>query len=124
MRVRLWCVVLLLGFTSQAMAESFRVSDVRVEGLQRITAGTVFNYLPVKPGDVVHFERTGEIVRELYKTGFFKDIRLEKTGDVLVVVVTERPAIAERSPLANGKTDALERLQNALIQVKVSSDVP
>jgi outer membrane protein insertion porin family len=77
------------------MAESFRVSDVRVEGLQRITAGTVFNYLPVKPGDVVYFERTGDIVRELYKTGFFKDIRLEKTGDVLVIVVTERPAIAE-----------------------------
>ena len=95
MRVRLWCVVLLLGVASQAMAESFRVSDVRVEGLQRITAGTVFNYLPVKPGDVVNFDRTGDIVRELYKTGFFKDIRLEKSGDVLIVVVQERPAIAE-----------------------------
>ena len=95
MRVRLWCVVLLLGFAGQIMAESFRVSDVRVEGLQRITAGTVFNYLPVKPGDVVHLDRTGDIVRELYKTGFFKDIRLEKAGDVLIIVVTERPAIAE-----------------------------
>jgi outer membrane protein insertion porin family len=95
MRVRLWCIVLLLGVASQAMAESFRVSDVRVEGLQRITAGTVFNYLPVKPGDVVNFDRTGDIVRELYKTGFFKDIRLEKSGDVLIVVVQERPAIAE-----------------------------
>ena len=95
MRVRLWCVFLLLGFAGQAMAESFVVSDVRVEGLQRITAGTVFNYLPVKPGDVVHFDRTADIVRELYKTGFFKDIRIEKSGDVLVVVVTERPAISE-----------------------------
>ena len=95
MRVRLWCVVLLLGFAGQVMAESFRVSDVRVEGLQRITAGTVFNYLPVKPGDVVQFDRTGDIVRALYKTGFFKDIRLEKWDDVLVVVVTERPAISE-----------------------------
>jgi outer membrane protein insertion porin family len=95
MRVRLWCVLFLLGFATQAMAESFRVSDVRVEGLQRITAGTVFNYLPIKPGDVVDFDRTGDIVRELYKTGFFRDIRLLKSGDVLVVEVTERPAISE-----------------------------
>ena len=106
MRVRLWCVVLLLGFASQAMAESFRVSDVRVEGLQRITAGTVFNYLPIKPGDVVNFDRTGDIVRELYKTGFFKDIRLEKSGDVLVVVVTERPAISEINFSGNKSIDS------------------
>ena len=106
MRVRLWCVVLLLVFASQAMAESFRVSDVRVEGLQRITAGTVFNYLPIKPGDVVNFDRTGDIVRELYKTGFFKDIRLEKSGDVLVVVVTERPAISEINFSGNKSIDS------------------
>ena len=106
MRVRLWCVVLLLGFASQAMAESFRVSDVRVEGLQRITAGTVFNYLPIKPGDVVDFDRTADIVRELYKTGFFKDIRLEKSGDVLVVVVTERPAISEINFSGNKSIDS------------------
>ena len=106
MRVRLWCVVLLLVFASQAMAESFRVSDVRVEGLQRITAGTVFNDLPINPGDVVNFDRTGDIVRELYKTGFFKDIRLEKSGDVLVVVVTERPAISEINFSGNKSIDS------------------
>ena len=106
MRVRLWCVVLLLGLASQAMAESFRVSDVRVEGLQRITAGTVFNYLPIKPGDVVNFDRTADIVRELYKTGFFKDIRLEKSGDVLVVVVTERPAISAINFSGNKSIDS------------------
>jgi len=106
MRVRLWCVVLLLGFASQSMAESFRVSDVRVEGLQRITAGTVFNYLPIKPGDVVNFDRTADIVRELYKTGFFKDIRLEKSGDVLVVAVTERPAISEINFSGNKSIDS------------------
>lgn len=80
---------------SQVTAEGFRISDIRVEGLQRITAGTVFNYLPVKPGDEVDFDHTSDIVRELYKTGFFKDVRLEKAGNVLVVVVTERPAISE-----------------------------
>ena len=96
LRARLWCVLLLwLGLAAQPLAEGFRVADIRVEGLQRITAGTVFNYLPVKPGDTVDFNRTSDIVRELYKTGFFKDVRLEKAGDVLVVVVTERPAIAE-----------------------------
>ena len=105
MRVRLWCVFLLLSLVGHAWGESFRVSDIRVEGLQRITAGTVFNYLPVKPGDVVHFERTSEIVRALYKTGFFKDVRLEKAGDVLVVVVTERPAISEINFSGNKSID-------------------
>jgi len=113
MRVRLWCFVLLLGFSSLSQAESFRVSDVRVEGLQRITAGTVFNYLPVKPGDVVHFERTGDIVRALYKTGFFKDVRLEKQGDVLVVVVTERPAISAINFSGNKAIDS-EALKEGL----------
>jgi outer membrane protein insertion porin family len=77
------------------MADGFRVEDIRVEGLQRITAGTVFNYLSLKPGDVVAYDRTADIVRELYKTGFFKDVRLEQDGDVLVVIVSERPAISE-----------------------------
>ncbi|MCB1723780.1 MAG: outer membrane protein assembly factor BamA [Gammaproteobacteria bacterium] len=95
MWARIWAVLLLLGMASQVTAEGFRISDIRVEGLQRITAGTVFNYLPVKPGDEVDFDHTSDIVRELYKTGFFKDVRLEKAGNVLVVVVTERPAISE-----------------------------
>ncbi|MGB5452099.1 MAG: outer membrane protein assembly factor BamA [Sedimenticolaceae bacterium] len=109
MRTRLWCVLLLVSLAAPSLAESFRVSDIRVEGLQRITAGTVFNYLTVKPGDVIDFDRTGDIVRELYRTGFFKDVRLEKSGDVLVVVVTERPAIAEINFSGNKsiETDAL-----------------
>jgi len=113
MRVRLWCIVLLFGFASHSMAESFRVSDVRVEGLQRITAGTVFNYLPVKPGDVVNFDRTADIVRELYKTGFFKDVRLIKSGDVLIVEVTERPAISEINFSGNKSIDS-EALKEGL----------
>lgn len=96
MRKGLWAVLLLLfGIAADVPAQGFQVSDIRVEGLQRITAGTVFNYLSLKPGDVVSYDRTGDIVRELYKTGFFKDVRLERDGDVLVVIVTERPAISE-----------------------------
>ena len=76
-------------------AATFKVEDIRVEGLQRITAGTVFNYLPVKPGQTIDEAETAGIVRELFKTGFFKDVRLERQGDVLIVSVDERPAIAE-----------------------------
>jgi outer membrane protein insertion porin family len=87
--------LVVLCIATQAAAQGFRVEDIRVEGLQRITAGTVFNYVSLKPGDVVEYDRTGDIVRELYKTGFFKDIRIEQDGDVLVIIVSERPAISE-----------------------------
>ncbi|MEJ2592296.1 MAG: outer membrane protein assembly factor BamA, partial [Candidatus Thiodiazotropha sp.] len=76
-------------------AQAFVVKDIRVEGLQRISAGTVFNYLPVKTGDDVNQGNSAKIIRALYKTGFFKDVRLEREGDVLIVFVRERPAIAE-----------------------------
>lgn len=98
---------------AQTLAEGFRVSDIRVEGLQRITAGTVFNYLPVKPGDLVDFDQTSEIVRALYRTGFFKDVRLEKAGNVLVVVVTERPAISEINFSGNKSIDS-DKLKEGL----------
>lgn len=113
MRAKLWCVLFFLGIVTPVLADGFRVADIRVEGLQRITAGTVFNYLPVKPGDVIDFDQTSEIIRALYKTGFFKDVRLEKAGDVLVVVVTERPAIAEISFSGNKSIDT-EKLKEGL----------
>ena len=75
-------------------AESFVVQDIRLEGLQRISAGTVFNYLPIKVGDRVDAKRTGEALRALYKTGFFRDVRIEREGDSLVVFLHERPSIA------------------------------
>ena len=106
MRARFWLVLLLLVCVSQALGAGFRIADVRVEGLQRITAGTVFNYLPVKPGDYLDFDRTSDIVRTLYKTGFFKDVRLEKRGSMLVIVVTERPAISEISFSGNQSIDS------------------
>jgi outer membrane protein insertion porin family len=76
-------------------AEPFVVRDIRVEGLQRISAGTVFNYLPVKAGDRLDEQRSEEAVRALFKTGFFRDVRLTRDGDVLVVDVVERPAIGQ-----------------------------
>ena len=75
-------------------AEPFVVQDIKLEGLQRISAGTVFNYLPIKVGDRVDAKRTGDALRALYKTGFFRDVRIEKEGDALVIFLHERPSIA------------------------------
>ena len=72
---------------------SFVVSDIRVDGLQRISAGTVFTYLPIERGDTVDDARAADAIRALYKTGFFEDVRLDRQGDILVVTVVERPAI-------------------------------
>lgn len=91
-------VLILLGilfFTTVVQSEVFRIDDIRVEGLQRIAVGTVFNYLPVRPGDTVDESVTPDIIRALFKTGFFKNVRLERTGGVLIVYVEERPAISE-----------------------------
>src|SRR5690606_18257687 len=71
---------------------SFPVSDLRIDGLQRIGAGTVFTYLPIERGDTVNQPRVGEAIRALYRTGFFEDIQIGRQGDILVVTVTERPA--------------------------------
>lgn len=68
--------------------------DIRVEGIQRTEAGTVFSYLPLRVGDRYDPERGAAAIRALYATGLFKDVRLEVDGDVLVVAVQERPAIA------------------------------
>ncbi len=85
---------LLLGWILVgSAAEPFVVDDIRVEGLQRISAGTVFNYLPIKIGDRIEESVTADAIRALFQTGFFKDIRIEREGDTLVVFVTERPSI-------------------------------
>jgi outer membrane protein insertion porin family len=74
--------------------EPFIVRDIRVEGIQRTEAGTVFSYLPVKVGESFTEDKAAEAIKALFATGFFKDVRIEVEGDVLVVVVDERPAIA------------------------------
>jgi outer membrane protein insertion porin family len=80
---------------AQAAQESFTVGDIRIEGLQRISEGTVFNYLPVNIGDHLDGARIGEAMRALYATGFFRDVELRRDGNTLLVVVVERPSIAK-----------------------------
>ncbi len=74
--------------------EPFTVRDIRVEGIQRTDAGTVFSYLPVKVGETFNDEKATAALKALYATGFFKDVRIDVDQDVLVVIVEERPAIS------------------------------
>jgi outer membrane protein insertion porin family len=92
--IKLAALLALLYAASAAAIEPFVVKDIRVEGIQRTEAGTVFNYLPVKIGDTMDDDHAAAAIHALYATGFFKDVRLEANQGVLVVLVHERPAIA------------------------------
>jgi len=84
----------LLYGTSVWAGEPFVVKDIRVEGIQRTEAGTVFSYLPLKVGDTLNDERATAALHALFATGFFKDVQLLADQGVLVVRVQERPTIA------------------------------
>ena len=95
-RKRLSGLIMALFATFPAFAfEPFVVKDIRVEGIQRTEAGTVFNYLPVRVGDTFNETQASEAIKALFATGFFSDVRIETENDVLLVLVDERPAIAE-----------------------------
>ncbi len=87
---------LLAGlFSTTALAfDAFVVKDIRVEGIQRTEAGTVFGYLPIKVGETMTDDKAAEAIKALFATGFYKDVRVEVEGDVLVIVVEERPAVS------------------------------
>lgn len=86
---------LLFCFSSSALAfEVFEIEDVKVEGLQRISLGTVFNYLPAAVGDRMDESLARLSIEKLYETGFFDDIELSRDGNVLLLDVTERPSIS------------------------------
>lgn len=93
----LFCGLLAaLTLVTPALAfDSFVVKDIRVEGIQRTEAGTVFTYLPVKVGDQFTQAQANESIRALFATGFFDDVRIEEEEGVLVVIVDERPAVAQ-----------------------------
>ena len=99
-----------------ALPGSFTVSDIRIDGLQRISAGTVFTYLPIERGDSIDQGRAAEAIRALYKTGFFEDVRLDRQGDILVVTVVERPAI-NKLTLVGNKDIKTEDLMKGLADI-------
>ncbi len=89
-------LMVALFAASPALAfDPFVVKDIRVEGIQRTEAGTVFNYLPVRVGETFSEAQAADAIRALFATGFFSDVRIETEGDVIVVVVNERAAIAD-----------------------------
>ena len=89
--------------------QPFTVSDIRIEGLQRIAAGTVLSYLPIEPGQTMTDSTAQKAIEDLFKTGFFNNVQLERQGSILIVKVTERPSIASLSVRGNKdiKTDQL-----------------
>jgi outer membrane protein insertion porin family len=129
-RVRLeFRVALLVALASQPLCtavraqtaqETFTVGDIRIEGLQRISEGTVFNYLPVNIGDHLDGARIGEAMRALYATGFFRDVELRRDGNTLLVVVVERPSIA-KFEIKGNKDIKTEDLQKSLRNVGLAT---
>jgi len=101
---------------AQGDSGAFTVGDIKIEGLQRISEGTVFNYLPVNIGDRFDPRRADEALRSLYATGFFRDVELRRDGGTLIVVVLERPSI-ESFTLEGNKDIKTEDLEKSLRNV-------
>ncbi len=106
--------------TAELGSADFTVSDIRVEGLQRISEGTVFNYLPVNIGDHLTPQRVREALRAMYATGFFRDVELRRDGTTLVVAVAERPSL-ESIDIKGNKDIKTEDLQKSLRNVGLAA---
>jgi len=112
--LRILSLIILLSVASIVEAtQSFIVSDIRLEGLEKIPEGTLLNYLPVIQGDPLDDKQVVFAIRELYKTGFFADVQLFRDGDVLVVRVKERPSITDVTFDGNSDIDD-ETLEDAM----------
>ncbi len=106
--------------TPVTSTDEFTVGDIRVEGLQRISEGTVYNYLPLNIGDRLTLQRRAEAIKALYATGFFRDIELRRDGGTLVVAVLERPSI-ESFELKGNKDIKTEDLTKSLNDVGLAA---
>ena len=115
MRKTLFALLVLLPLTSMAAA-NFVVKDMRVEGLQRISEGTVFNYLPINIGDTIDGVRIGEAIRALYGQNLFDNIEMRREEDTLIIVVKERPSI-ENFTIDGNKDIKTEDLMGSLRNV-------
>ncbi|MBL1260917.1 MAG: outer membrane protein assembly factor BamA [Thiotrichaceae bacterium] len=109
-----------VGAASAWAFSPFTVQDVEVRGLERISLGTVLNYLPLSVGEQLDEARADNVIKELFKTGFFDDVSVASRGDVLVIVVKERPAIASID-IAGNQDIETEALNAALAQIGLTS---
>ncbi|MDG1074292.1 MAG: outer membrane protein assembly factor BamA, partial [Methylophilaceae bacterium] len=97
----------------------FVIKDIRVEGLQRTEAGTIFNYLPVEVGDTMDEAKATRAIKSLYGTGFFKDVRIEAEGDILLISVQERSSIA-RLEFSGNRSFPSDKMAEGLKQIGIS----
>src|SRR5262245_53467643 len=106
------CALFVVAGNAAAQFRSFVIKDIRVEGLQRTEPGTVFSYLPVKVGETMTEEKAQQSLRALFATGFFRDVRIEAENDVLVILVDERPAVAQIDlvGIKEFQTDVVKRI--------------
>src|SRR5712664_1352991 len=118
-RLRLLLACVLAAALPALAFEPFVIKDIRVEGVQRTEAGTVFTYLPVKVGDRIDDEKAAAAIKALYATGFYQDVRLERDGDVLIVYVQERPAIASID-IEGAKEFTKDNLKDGLKQAGIA----
>lgn len=109
----------IFGVPSAQAIEPFVIKDIRVEGIQRTEAGTVFSYLPVRVGDTMDDDKAVQAIKALYGTGFFKDVRIEADGAVLVVSLQERAAIA-KIDFSGNKSFPSDKMKDGLKQVGLS----
>jgi outer membrane protein insertion porin family len=109
-----------VSLAQQPSVSEFTVGDIKVEGLQRISEGTVFNYLPVNIGDRLDAQRLREALRALYATGFFRDVEFSRDGNTLVIAVLERPSL-ESIEIKGNKDIKTEDLQKSLRNVGLSA---
>ena len=100
-------------------ADEYVIDEIRIDGLQRISAGTVLTYLPVEKGDHLDSSKAGEAIRALYKTGFFEDVRLDRQDGILVITVAERPAVNSLK-LEGNKDIKTEDLMKGLQEIGLS----
>ncbi len=120
--IKLKSILLLISSLyagSVSAMEPFVVRDIRVEGIQRTEAGTVFSYLPVKVGETMNDDLASQAIKSLYGTGFFKDVRIEAEGDVLVVTVQERSAISQID-FSGNKSFPTDKMKEGLKQIGIS----
>jgi len=114
------CSTLLAWSVQVAAANGFVVGAIKVSGLQRVSVGTVLNYLPVQVGEEIGPSDTGEIIRALYETGFFQSVSLERQGNTLIVNVIERATIGSINVVGNKEipTDKMKELMKQMGLVK------
>jgi len=114
------CLLILFSMLSASVAaQTFRIDDIRVDGLQRISEGNVFSFIPVEVGDTLTPSLGRATIRDLFRTGFFDDISLAREGNVLVIEVTERPAISSIAIAGNRQIET-DDLMPALASIGIS----